>query len=154
MKTMTRFATFLILAALAASPAMADEQDALRARVKTALNEMVQEVKAAETPAEKRAILDEFLGKVEGRAEWAGKLPFVGEENRIMLAKLHEKFSAHRAELNGAGDSAPVGDADLDAFASFVQHDLEQAEVAWGSGGIYLSFGAIIIILLILILIT
>ncbi len=153
MNTMTRIASILILAAFAASPALADDRDLLRSRMKSALNETVQDVKAAETPAEKRLLLDRFLGKIERRAAWAQGLPGVGEGNRTLLAALHERFSAHRVELNGANGS-PVADADLDAFASFVQNDLEQAEVEWGSGGVYLSAGAIIIILLILILIT
>ena len=156
MKPFTRFASILLLAGFAAVPASATEdRDVLQARVKSALNEMVQDVKAAEAPAEKREVLDEFLGKVEKRAEWAQSLPFVGEENRAVLAKLHDRFAGHRAELAGANGGAPVADADLDAFASFVQNDLEQAdEVAWGNGGVYLSVGAIIIILLILVLVT
>jgi hypothetical protein len=155
MKSMIRLAGILILASIAAAPARAaDGGDAMRTRVKSALNEMVQEVKAAPTPQEKREVLENFLGKVERRSEWAQALPFVDDGNRAALAKLHDKFSAHRAELAGSGNGAPVADADLDAFASYVQNDLEQAEASWGNGGIYLSTGAVIIILLIIILVT
>jgi hypothetical protein len=158
MKTMIHLAGTLILAGMLAAPASAAPQmqggDVMQARVKSALNEMVQDVKAAPAPAEKREILEKFLGKVESRSQWAQSLPLVGEENREVLAKLHDRFAGYHAELNGSSGAAPVADANLDAFASFLQQDLEQAAASWGNGGIYLSTGAVIIILLILILIT
>jgi hypothetical protein len=149
MKSLFKFAAVLAFMTVAVVPARADEnRDMLQARMKTALNEMVQDVRAAETPAAKRETMERFLDKIEQRAQLAGKIPFMGAENREALSFVQEKFAGYHAELQGQPDR------DLDGFANFVQQDLEQAESSWGSGGIYLSTGAIIIILIILILIT
>ena len=154
MKTLTKYAGILFFTAAMALPAQAAENHGmLQARVKVALNEMVQDVKAAESPAEKREVLNRFVGKIEKRAELAAKIPFLSEENHAALNMLQGKFGGYRAELQGLAGNG-VADKDLDAFASFVQQDLEQAEASWGNGGIYLSTGAVIIILLIIILIT
>jgi hypothetical protein len=151
MKALSKFAGVLVvMTAVAALPTHAADQGMLQARVKVALNEMVQDVKSAETPDDKRVVLDRFLGKIERRAELAAKIPFLPAENRAALAVLEDKFGGYEATLK-----AGVEDKDLDSFASFVQQDLEQAaDAAWGNGGIYLSAGAIIIILLIIILVT
>jgi hypothetical protein len=149
MKSLFKFAAVLAFVTVAAVPARADEnRDLLQARMKTALNEMVQDVRAAATPAEKRETMEQFFGKVEQRARLANNLPFLGAENREALTFVQGKFAGYHADLKTQADR------DLDGFANFVQQDLEQAESSWSSGGIYLSTGAIIIILIILILIT
>ena len=157
MKTLSKLAGILFFAAAMALPAQAApaDQGMLQARIKVALNDMVQEVKTAETPEAKRAVMNRFLGKIEHRAELAGKIPFLPEENRAALNLLQNKFSDYEATLNGRPGVGAVADKDLDSFAGFMQQNLEQAaEADWGNGGIYLSFGAVIIILLIIILIT
>lgn len=162
MRMMTRMTTSFALAfgvALALTTATAGPAHAstdhglLQARMKVALNEMVTEVKTAESPAAKRAVLDRFLSKIENRSRLAEKLP-LGEEHRTVLTALQNRFAGYAQELNGTENAPGVADGDLDAFAGFMQQDLEQADSSWGSGGIYLSTGAVIIILLILILIT
>ena len=154
MKTLSKFAGIFFFAAAMALPAQAAENHGmLQARVKVALNEMVQDVKAAESPAEKREVLNRFVGKLEHRAELAAKIPFLSQENHAALSMLQDKFGGYKNQLQAASGNG-VADKDLDAFASFMQQDLEQAEASWGNGGIYLSTGAVIIILLIIILIT
>lgn len=155
MKSAFKIAGILAFMTAAIAPAQASEnRDMLQARVKTALNEMVQDVREAKTPEAKRESMEQFLGKVEQRARVAESLPFIGEENREALSYLQEKFAGYHAELRGEAGASKISDRDLDAFAGFVQQDLEQADSSWGSGGIYLSTGAVIIILLILLLIT
>jgi hypothetical protein len=156
MKTLSKYAGILFFMAAVALPAQAGQDHGmLQARVKVALNEMVQDVKAAGTPAAKREVMEHFLGKIQHRAGLAGKIPFLPAENRSALNLLQGKFVGYEATLKGTPGMGGVEDKDLDSFASFVQQDLEQAaEASWGNGGIYLSAGAIIIILLILILIT
>ena len=154
MKTLSRIAgIFFFTAAMALPSQAAEDHGMLQARVKVALNDMVQEVKSAPTPDAKREVLNHFIGKVEHRAELAGKIPFLSKENREALVMLHGKFGGYKADLQGTSGKG-IADKDLDAYASFVQQDLEQAEASWGNGGIYLSTGAVIIILLIIILIT
>jgi hypothetical protein len=155
MKSLSNYAGILLLTALTALPSQAAEnQSLLQARVKSALNGMVQDVKAAENPAGKRAVMDQFLGRADRELGLLEKLPFLSEEKHAAIDMMKAKFGGYAAEIDDKG-SAGIADQDLDAFASFMQQDLEQAaEIAWGSGGVYLSVGAIIIILLILILIT
>ena len=154
MKTLSKLAAVLFFAAAATLPAQAAENHGmLQAKVKVALNEMVQDVKVAKSPTAKREVLNRFVGKLEHRAEMVGKIPFLSNENHAVLSMLQDKFGGYKAQLNARSGNG-VADKDLDAFASFMQQDLEQAEASWGNGGIYLSTGAIIIILLIIILIT
>ncbi len=136
-------------------------------RIKISLNRMVQDVHSAHSQLEKRAVLDQFLAKAENGTALAEKLPFLSTENHAALTMLHEKFDRYAAELrvvpglgstqaspaNASQASEPSGvarapAADLDGFATYVQNDLEQAS----SGGIYLSTGAIIIVLLIILI--
>lgn len=153
MKHLSRFAAVFTFAMAMALPAYAADagQDAAQQRLKVALNDMVQDVKQAETAPAKRAVMERFVDGMERNAKLAAIVPFSGEEKKAALNLLREKFDGYQASLAGAPGSDRVADADLDAFAGFMQQDLEQAA---GSGGIYLSTGAIIIILLILILIT
>lgn len=157
MKTTPKIFTLaaLLVCALVATPAQADPADhgLLQARVKVALNDMVADVRAADNAEAKRAVLERYLDKFESRARLAGRLP-LDDEHRAALTSLQTRFAGYSQELRGDEARAGVADGDLDAFASFMQHDLEQAASTWGSGGIYLSTGAVIIILLILILIT
>jgi hypothetical protein len=121
--------------------------------VKTALNEMVRDVHTATTPVEKREILTRFIGRATFAAGALEMVPFLSQEKQVALDELQAKFDAYGSELKGpaaGSEGYGVADKDLNAFASFMQQDLEQAD----NGGIYLSTGAIIIILLILILIT
>lgn len=124
----------------------------MESRVKSSLNKMVQGVHEAETPAEKRVVLDRFLGKLARGSALLEKAPFLSAENLTAINALQEKFAGYGAELHGApGQDTPdagVADADLDGFASFMQNDLEQA----ANGGVYLSTGAIIIVLLIILI--
>jgi hypothetical protein len=121
-------------------------------QVKASLNTMVQEVHAAESPATKHAILTGFLGKVERGAVMAKHLPFLSAENRTALNVLQGKFGQYAADLRSMPEPGTsrdgVAEGDLDSYASYVQQDLEQAS----SGGVYLSTGAIIIVLLIILI--
>jgi hypothetical protein len=116
-------------------------------RVKTSLNEMVQNVHAAETPVEKRAVLDQFLTKVSRGTSVLAAVPFLSEETHAAIKVLSNRFDRYSELLHGHSDANVVADGDLNAFASYMQNDIEQA-----SGGIYLSTGAIIIVLLIILI--
>jgi hypothetical protein len=141
--------TLLTGTAAEASPV----SSALESRLKSSLNTMVQGVHEAESPAEKRAVIDDFLGKLARGSALIEKAPFLSAGNRTALNALQEKFAGYSAEFHGSaeqGASNPgVADDDLNGFASFMQNDLEQAGTG---GGIYLSTGAVIIVLLILLI--
>jgi hypothetical protein len=116
-------------------------------RVKSSLNTMVQEVHATETPDGKRAVLNRFLVKVSRSAAVLDAVPFLSGDNHAAIEFLQERFDRYAATLHGDTDGDFVADGDLDSFASFMQQDLEQA-----SNGVYLSTGAIIIVLLIILI--
>lgn len=121
----------------------------LEERYHRALSEVSQEVKAAEDPAEKRRILQRFLDHMQDGLGEAGKLPGLSDPDRNSLHTVLGKYYAYEAELKGDGGYRAVPDADLDAFAGYIRQDMEQAPVG---GGVYISAGALLVILLILLL--
>ena len=122
----------------------------LQDQYKSALNRMTREVRLAPNPEAKRAILEGFVSKLHDGLQKAEAMPSLNEADRATLASLAGKFSAYSAELNGQAGYDRVADADLDAYAGYIQQGMEQAP---GGGGIYLSGGALIIIILLLIII-
>jgi hypothetical protein len=159
-KPILRTAQILLLTLIGATAVSAGTEPGLlngsiNQRVKQSLNTMVQDVYAAEAPAEKRAVIERFLNKAERGAALAAKLPFLTDENHAALNFLQGKFDRYSAELNGVSGTGTahnsvtgVPGGDLNDFASFMQQDLEQA-----GNGVYLSTGAIIIVLLIILII-
>ena len=143
-----------MLAGLAfAAPIRAENTGTAMEQFKGALNGMVQQVHAERDPAVKREIIGRFLGRVEAGTRLADRLPWLPEKDRQSLALFQDKIHGYSAELQGANGREKVGDSGLDPFANYVQQDMEQAASAyWDGGGVYLSVGAIIIILIILIL--
>jgi hypothetical protein len=138
----------LCLCAVASPLQARDGATLLEERFKTAINDMVREAESAGDPASRRERLRGFIVRLDdglGKALEGGAL---SEADRASLGALQARFQAYRAELDGRDGFAPVEDADLGRFATYVQQDLEQAPVG---GGIYISAGALIVILLLLI---
>lgn len=123
----------------------------LEERFKSALNEMVQKVHATEDPAAKRQTLVAWSVRMDNGLEKVLSLESLDAGDRAGLASLRSRFQSFHAELEGQGGLARVDDSDLDGFADYMQQDIEQAPV---SGGVYLSAGTLIIILLLIILLT
>ncbi len=123
--------------------------DVLEQRLKTSLNTMVRHVREAETPEAKRRVMERFVGKARAGTLVAKRLPFLTVENREALTSLQARFEGYALHLEGEPGTprAGIADTDLDAYASYMQQDLEQA-----SGGLFLSTGVIIIILLIVLI--
>ncbi len=140
---------FAMLLLTVTAPLRAEDGSAvLEARLHASLNTVVTEVREAKTPTEKREILRHFLTKMEAGLENAKGMAILDYKDREALQALQKKFYAYEAELNGEKGLEQVADVKLDAFAGYIQQDLEQADLG---GGIYISGFAIIIILLILI---
>ncbi len=97
-------------------------------RFKQYLNDMVTDVKDAEDPAEKRAILDESLRKMKTAADRVKQMPGTEAEAKEALTAFASDISDKRDQLNGENGYEVVPDADLDRFADYVQQDLEQAD--------------------------
>jgi len=130
---------FVLAAGLVTVPARADLTP--QERLKRHVRDVVQTVKAAPTAARKRAILDEKLrGMIEAldRAEALTSLP----QDRAGIDALREKLD----ELHGRNGYEAVPANQLDAFADYVQQDVEQAD----SITISLTTALLILILVIL----
>lgn len=118
-------------------------------RFKSEVNAMVREVEAAEGAAAKRALLEGFTARMELALANGLLRASLEEEERLALERARLRIQAYQDELRGKGGYAQVPDGELDRFAAYVQQDLEQAQ--WG-GGVYISAGALIVIVLLLVL--
>jgi hypothetical protein len=144
----------MVAAACLSAPRLAHAGPAgeiLEERYHAALSQVTQEVKQAQDPAEKRSILSHFFRHMEDGLQKAETLSSLPDGDKQSLHTVLGKYLAYQAELDGTQGFARVSDGDLDAFASYVRQDMEQAPVG---GGIYISAGALIVILLVLLLIT
>jgi hypothetical protein len=147
-----RIPSFLLLAACIAAPRAHASGPAatLEERYHAAVSAISQEVKQAPDPAEKRRILSDFLDHMENGLQKAETMPSLPDQDRQSLHTVLGKYFAYQAELDGTRGYARVADGDLDEFAAYIRQDMEQAPVG---GGVYISGGALLVILLILILI-
>lgn len=121
----------------------------LEERYHAALSEVSQQVRRAPDPAEKRRILGRFLDHMEAGLGKAENMNGLSDADKQSLHTILGKYLAYDAELEGTGGFTAVADADLNEFANYIRQDMEQAPVG---GGIYISAGALLVILLILIL--
>lgn len=150
---LNRFIPVLALSAAAISAPLEARTGAtaLEDRFKSVLNGMVQDVRAAEDAAAKREALEEFTGRLDIGLEKILGQGGIDEADRATLAALKNRFALYRSELEGKDGLTRVEDGNLDAFAAYIQQDMEQAPVG---GGVYISAGALIIILLLLLVLT
>jgi|GEM_PF-2131583 len=116
-----------------------------------AVDHSIRKVQSERDPQAKREILGEVLSRLQKGIEQAGLEPSIEEGERGRLLILQRKIADYRDELAGENGFSPVADRDLDAFAHYVQQDMEQAAIG---GGIYLSATTILIILALLVLLT
>jgi hypothetical protein len=152
MKKQWRWMAFGLAAALSTLPLHAAENTrlAFAELFKIPINRMVREVGRFQAPAMKRVVLSRTLEGVETGLEKVITNPSVSESERKVLNGLRDEFHAYRAELLGTDGFDAVADSDLDAFAAFIQQDRERA--GWGTGGIYLSSGVLLVILLLILI--
>ena len=90
-------------------------------------NITVQQVHRADSPEEKRMILNESFSKmieavelIESRADLSG-------DQRAMLSSFKNDLTDKQSELNGLDGFEQVEDVDLDEFSNFSQDYMEQA---------------------------
>ena len=144
----------MVAAACLSAPRLAHAGQAgvvIEERYHAALSQVAQEVKQAADPAEKRRILSSYFQHMEAGLEKAETLTSLPDGDKQSLHTVLGKYLAYQAELDGSKGFARVEDRELDEFAAYVRQDMEQAPVG---GGVYISAGALIVILLVLLLIT
>jgi hypothetical protein len=118
----------------------------LEQRLDAAYNTMVLDVRDAGTPAEKKRLLEGFLGRMDkGMGVLAVMLP-TSNPSHGAAVEMRARIQADRAELDGIDVRAPSAAGTLNGFASYLQQDVEQAD------GVYLSVGALVIILILVII--
>lgn len=111
--------------AFVVAPAQADVNP--HEQLKQHVREVVENVKAAPTAAEKRSILDDELRSMITALDRARKMtnrPSEKESIDALRARLQEKLD----ELNGQNGYTAVPNGQLNTFADYVQQDFEQAD--------------------------
>lgn len=126
-------------------PAQATDIDAM-ARFKQYVNDTVQEVKKADDPAEKRALLGASLDRMEKAAKTVARMPGLDANDKAALAAFNANIGDKLDQLNGTNGYDRVADAELDNYADYVQQDLEQAQ------NIVISISVLALLLIVLIL--
>ena len=152
MKKQWQWMAFCLLAALS-TPSLeaAPNTHVMFAELfKTSINTMVQDVRQAKDPAVKREILDQYLSRIQhGLEKVLIKHPLT-KSDRDAVNGLMAKFQARYSELHGLEGFSRVANSELNSFAGFIQQDQEQAE--WGTGGVFVSTGVLLILIVVLLL--
>ena len=129
------------------SPLSAQSAGDAETMFKKHINKMVESVEKAESPENKREILNDSFNDLIGAIEKVETMSAVPETEKQGLATFKADIQDKQSELNGENGFAAVPNNNLNNFANFVQQDLEQADtVAIGVTTLLL----IIIILLLL----
>jgi septal ring factor EnvC (AmiA/AmiB activator) len=146
-------ARLLIVAALLVGvcfPLAADTRTAnWENRLKEAYNDLAMKVRSTETPAEKRALLNDTLERLLAAVDRMERLPDLSENQLEAIARYRKDVQDLHDELNGLNGFPRVADSGLDGFAGYMVQSLEQAESYFVISGLGLL---LIIIILILIL--
>ena len=137
----------LLLVAVALPLAADTDTTRWENRLKTLYNDIVLEVKAAEDPAEKRALLNSTLDKTLRAVDRVEALARLSDGQAEAMAQYRAAVQEKHDELNGLDGFPAVADVDLNGFADYMVQDLEQARST-----IVMSGAALIILILILII--
>ncbi|MDZ4700776.1 MAG: hypothetical protein SH809_13790 [Rhodothermales bacterium] len=114
------------------------------------LNDMAVSVKAADDPAEKRAILDRSFDAMARALDKVEQSPMISSDDRAGINLYRASLQENRDELAGVNGFDRVPDVRLDAFADYSVQSLEQA----AEKTITISLVAALLIVIILILIV
>ena len=122
--------------------------DDLKKELQKYINEIITEVKEAETPDEKREILNDLFEDLQSSFSAAKNSPYVPEEDHKGIDILETKMRDRQNELNGLDGFEKVPDNKLDEFATFTLQDIEQADTI-----ITISLTTLLLIIILAILI-
>ena len=122
--------------------------DDLKKELQKYINEIITEVKEAETPDEKREILNDLFEDLQSSFSAAKNSPYVPEEDHKGIDILETKMRDRQNELNGLDGFEKVPDNKLNEFATFTLQDIEQADTV-----ITISLTTLLLIIILAILI-
>jgi len=114
--------------------------------LKKQINTVVDKVKEAEQPDQKRILLDESLTDMITAIDRVSERRSVSDTDKKGLAKFKEMLNERKDELNGNNGFSKVPNSQLNQYANFVQQDIEQADALT----ISLTTALLIIIILLL----
>jgi len=117
-------------------------------RIRNYFNDAACEVKKAEEPAQKRAILERDISRMLTGLEKVRESSLVGESDLEGIDRTRESLKEKLDELKGENGYERVSDGRLDAFADYLVQDMEQADRA-----ITISVTTLLLIIIILLLI-
>jgi thioesterase domain-containing protein len=99
-----------------------------RKKLKQHVRSMVQEVKAAPTAEQKRALLDEKLRGMIDALDRAEAIANLSPNDQEGLDALRTRLQEKLDELHGQNGYEAVPANQLNSFADYVQQDFEQAD--------------------------
>lgn len=144
-RSVTTLCTLLFI--LTVSGTAWSQTDKASEKFKKIVNRMVQKVEKAESPEQKRAIMNRSFERFMTAFSRVEQMDGVSDSDKEGIAGLRKIVEEKSRELNGEEGFNPVPDQQLDNFANYVQQDLEQADTV-----ITISLTTLLLIIIILLL--
>lgn len=144
---MRKLTTLFMMAFFAISTSLSAQTTNAHTKLKTHINDMVQKVHKADSPEDKRTILNSDLDNLITAVDRVESMGSVSEEDKKGLSEFKASLQEKHDELNGKGDFNRVQNNQLNNFANFIQQDFEQADRV-----VTLSLTTALLIVLILLL--
>ncbi len=91
-------------------------------------NDAATKVKAANTPSEKRAILNESFQTMSKALNMLQTSPLLSKDDRAGLDHFKAALQEKQDELSGTNGYVRVADGQLNDFSNYVVQDMEQAD--------------------------
>jgi len=146
MKKFKTFGSLVLLLIGFQLSAYAQGNDAT-AKFKKYINNVVQKVEKAESPEQKRNILNNSFDNMIDTFDKVSAMKGVSGDDKAAIEKLKSTIVEKKNELNGKNGFAAVKNNRLNSFANYVQQDLEQADET-----ITISVTVLLLIIIILLL--
>ncbi len=143
---------FLLVLAMVGTGRADAGSSSIEERFKTSINVMVQKVERAENPSEKREIIGAFLLRMDRGMAMVQTFQSLSHEDEAGIVSARDKIHAQYEDLKGLNGHVKVSDADLNSYAAYIQQAMEQADAYWTDGGLYISVGTLILILIIILI--
>lgn len=118
-------------------------------KVHNYLNDTALKVQATESPVQKREILSRDLSTMVRAIETAKGSPMTSAKDAASLARISATLQEKSDELAGVNGFERVPDDELDAFATYIVQDMEQADQT-----ITISLVVLLLIIIIVVLIA
>lgn len=124
-----------------------DDRDYAFDVFKQYINTMVEKVKQAPNPVDKREILNNSFDNMLSAFDKAEEMGIVSSMDKAAVKALRANIQEKKNELNGSRGYRRVADRKLNSFALYVQQDLEQADTIKISATVLLLIVIILILL-------